>query len=208
VVALGTLPYSEILGGPAAVTLRTISFAPGESSSWHSHPGPVINVVTRGAVTVEDGCGGEEVFTTGQAFEEGSHVHRIKNLGPEATLAYQAIIVPPGGPMIINTPNNERRCGPPRKAVISAVYPNSGPTTGDTLIRVLGRNFQPDSLVRLGGVPLSALTFKSAGELTALRLPGRRNLFPRSRAVGRHDHAAPQCFHATPAQQICARHDH
>ena len=177
-VALGTLPYSEILGGPASVTLRTISFAPGESSLWHSHPGPVINVVTRGTVTVEDGCGGEEVFTIGQAFEEGGHVHRIKNLGAEATLAYQAIIVPPGGPMIINTPNNERRCGPPRKAVISAVYPNSGPTNGDTRIRVLGRNFQPDTLVRLGGVALSALTFKNAGELTGLTPPLAPGTYP------------------------------
>ena len=30
VVAVGTIPHSELLNGPATVTFRTISFAPGE----------------------------------------------------------------------------------------------------------------------------------------------------------------------------------
>jgi len=113
-LGVGTISDSEFLGGPATVTVRTISFAPGEASAWHYHPGPVFNVVTRGTVTVEDACGEQKVFTPGQAFEEGARVHRVNNLGTEATLAYQALMIPAGSPTIVNTPNNERRCGPPR----------------------------------------------------------------------------------------------
>ena len=116
VVAVGTIPHSELLDGPATVTLRTISFAPGEVAAWHYHPGPVFNVVTGGTLNAEDGCGEEGVFTTGQAFEEGGRVHRPKNLGAEAAFVYQTCIVPAGSPLAVNIPGNERRCGPPRSA--------------------------------------------------------------------------------------------
>jgi quercetin dioxygenase-like cupin family protein len=114
IVAVGTIPHSDFLGGPATVTFRTISFAPGEVGAWHYHPGPLFNVVTQGTVTVEDGCGEEQSSTVGQAFEEGARVHRPKNLGSVATFAYQVFIVPQGSPTTVNIPNNERRCGPPR----------------------------------------------------------------------------------------------
>jgi len=55
--------------------------------------------------------------------------------------------------------------------LISAVYPRSGPTGGGTRLRILGRNFQPGSTVRLGGLEVMALKFKSAGELTGLTPP-------------------------------------
>ncbi|CAN5718693.1 hypothetical protein BH18ACI4_BH18ACI4_04170 [soil metagenome] len=107
-------PHFEFLNGPATVTVRTISFAPGDVAAWHYHPGPLFNVVTRGTVTVEDGCGGEQSFTVGQAFEEGGRVHRPKNLGSEATFAYQTFVVPHGEPTTVNIPNNQRLCGPAR----------------------------------------------------------------------------------------------
>jgi quercetin dioxygenase-like cupin family protein len=115
ILGVGTIDDSETLGGPATVTMRTISFAPGEVGAWHYHPGPLFNVVTQGTVTVEDGCRGEESYTPGQGFEEGGRVHRPKNLGSEPTFAYQTFVVPEGNPTTINIPNNERRCGPPRK---------------------------------------------------------------------------------------------
>ena len=114
VVAVGTIPHSELLDAPATVTIRTVSFAPGEVGAWHYHPGSVFNIVTRGTLNVEDGCGEEKVFTTGQAFEEGGPVHRPKNLGTEEALVYQTFIVPAGSPLAVNIPGNERRCGPPR----------------------------------------------------------------------------------------------
>ena len=116
VVAVGNISHVDFLGGPATVTFRTISFAPGEVGAWHYHPGPLFSVVTRGTVTVEDGCGEEQSFTPGQAYEEGGRVHRPKNLGTEDTFAYQVFIVPQGNPTTVNVPNNQRRCGPPRSA--------------------------------------------------------------------------------------------
>ena len=114
VLGAGNIPYSETLDGPATVTVRTISFAPGEVGAWHYHPGPLFNVVTQGTVTVEDGCGGEQSYTVGQAFEEGGRVHRPKNLGGVPTFAYQTFVVPLGSPTTLNIPNNQQMCGPVR----------------------------------------------------------------------------------------------
>lgn len=115
VLGVGNIPHSDVLDGPATVTVRTISFAPGEVGAWHFHPGPLFNVVTQGTVTVEDGCGGEQSFTVGQAFEEGGRVHRPKNLGGVPTFAYQTFVVPLGNPTTVNTPSGQRLCGPVRK---------------------------------------------------------------------------------------------
>src|SRR5678815_554860 len=115
VLGVGNIPYSEVLDGPATVTVRTISFAPGEVGAWHYHPGPLFNVVTQGTVTVEDGCGGEKSYTVGQAFEEGGRVHRPKNIGGVPTFAYQTFVVPLGNPTTFNIPDNQRQCGPVRE---------------------------------------------------------------------------------------------
>lgn len=114
VLGVGNIPHSETLNGPATVTVRTISFAPGEVGAWHYHPGPLFNVVTQGTVTVEDGCGGEQSYTVGQAFEEGGRVHRPKNLGGVPTFAYQTFVIPLGNPTTVNISGNQRQCGPVR----------------------------------------------------------------------------------------------
>jgi hypothetical protein len=72
ILALGTIPDSQLFGGPATVTVRTLTIKPGEVLAWHYHPGYAFNVVKSGTLTVEEGCGGEESLTPGQAFEEMS----------------------------------------------------------------------------------------------------------------------------------------
>jgi quercetin dioxygenase-like cupin family protein len=115
ILAVGTIPHSEFFNGPATVTVRTLTIAPGEVLAWHYHPGYAFNVVKRGTLTAEDGCGGEETIIAGQAFEEvEGRVHRAKNLGTEEVLVYNTFIVPEGSPTTVNIPNNERQCGPPR----------------------------------------------------------------------------------------------
>ena len=115
ILAVGTIPQSELFDSPATVTVRTLTIAPGEQLTWHYHPGYAFSVVKRGVLTTEDGCGGEETLTAGQGFEElDGRVHRAKNLGTEEVLVYNTFIVPEGNPTTINIPNNERRCGPPR----------------------------------------------------------------------------------------------
>jgi len=116
ILAVGTIPQSQLFDGPATVTVRTLTIAPGESLQWHYHPGYAFNVVKSGNLTVEDGCGGEEeTLTPGEAFEEmDGRVHRAKNLSAtEPVVVYNTFIVPQGKPTTRNIPNNERRCGPP-----------------------------------------------------------------------------------------------
>ena len=118
VLAVGTIPHSELFDGPATVTVRTLTIAPGASLAWHYHPGYAFNVVKSGALTVEDGCGGEETLlatdTSNNAFEEmDGRVHRAKNLTTEDVVVYNTFIVPQGKPTTRNIPGNVRRCGPP-----------------------------------------------------------------------------------------------
>src|SRR6185503_4922080 len=90
ILAVGTIQESQLVNGPATVTDRTLTLAPGEVLAWHYHPGYAFNVITSGTLTVEDGCGGDETLRgTGTvsnpanpAFEEtDGRVHRAKNLG-------------------------------------------------------------------------------------------------------------------------------
>ena len=114
ILAVGTIAQSQFFDGPATVTVRTLTIAPGEVLAWHYHPGYAFNVVKSGKLTVEEGCGGEQTLNPGDAFEEmDGHVHRAKNLTTEDVVVYNTFIVPKGQPTTINIPNNERRCGPP-----------------------------------------------------------------------------------------------
>lgn len=116
ILAVGTIPDSQLFNGPATVTVRTLTINPSESLAWHYHPGYAFNVVKSGTLTVEDGCGGElETLTPGQAFEEmEGRVHRAKNLSTtEPVVVYNTFIMPQGKPTTVNIPGNERRCGPP-----------------------------------------------------------------------------------------------
>lgn len=69
-VGTGTIPSSELFNGPADLAVRQITMQPGDVIPWHYHPGRAYVVVKSGTVTETDGCGGAEVFTAGQAFEE------------------------------------------------------------------------------------------------------------------------------------------
>jgi quercetin dioxygenase-like cupin family protein len=114
IIASGTIPLSAIFEGPAMLTARTLTIAPGETLAWHYHPGYAFNAVKSGTLTFEEGCGGSESFSANQAFEElDGHVHRAMNLGATDAIVSNTFIVPQGRPTTVNIPNNERRCGPP-----------------------------------------------------------------------------------------------
>ena len=117
IVAFGTIAHSEVFNGPATVTVRQFVITHGEVLPWHYHPGIVFNVVKRGTLTVEDGCGGEETLLSGQAFEElHGHIHRGKNLTSEDVEVYNTFVIPDGLPTTVNIPGNQRLCGPPTTA--------------------------------------------------------------------------------------------
>jgi hypothetical protein len=121
-LAVGTIPQSQLLDGPATVTDRTLTIKPGEVLAWHYHPGYAFNVVTHGTLTVEDGCGGEEALQStdnpinpaNPSFEEtDGREHIAKNLGTEDVVVYNTFIVPQGRPTTVNIPGNVQQCGPP-----------------------------------------------------------------------------------------------
>jgi hypothetical protein len=50
--------------------------------------------------------------------------------------------------------------------VVSMVYPTSGPSSGGTLVSILGANFQSGATVQFASIPASAVTFTSETNLT------------------------------------------
>ena len=74
------------------------------------HPGFVYNVVRQGTITVEDGCGEVHANSAGQAFETSEgRVHRAYNLGGEDAIESNMFVGPPGRPITVFIPGNERR---------------------------------------------------------------------------------------------------
>ena len=112
---VGTSNHIGLWNGPSTLTARTLQTKAGETTgAWHYHPGYVYNVVRSGAITVEDGCGGAQTYTAGQAFETSTgRVHRAYNLGADDAIESNMFVGPPGRPITVPIPNNEQRCGPP-----------------------------------------------------------------------------------------------
>ncbi len=114
-IGTGTMQYSEAMGGPATLTMRTLTIAPGEVLGWHHHPGiGAYTVVVSGTLTVEDGCGGAAVYSQGQAFlEPPDRIHRGKNLTDANVITAQTILVPLGTPTSVS--HAQRKCGVPQR---------------------------------------------------------------------------------------------
>ncbi len=70
------------------VVVQEITIAPGGTTGWHSHPGPVVVVVKSGALTFVDaelGACTEKTYPAGTAFiDQGQgHVHSAFNRGSQ-----------------------------------------------------------------------------------------------------------------------------
>jgi hypothetical protein len=84
-------------------------FLPGQSTGWHSHPGPSLIFVVAGSVTNydsnADNCAGE-TYSAGSSFidEGGTDVHMLLNAGSvqAETIAFQ--LIPSGQPRRIDEP--------------------------------------------------------------------------------------------------------
>ena len=86
--------------------------APGGSTGWHSHPGPVVVLIKSGALTFYDNedpsCTGR-TYVAGQAFIDSGqgHVHIARNESTSQNLELWATYfdVPPGGAFRIDVSN-------------------------------------------------------------------------------------------------------
>ena len=91
--------------GPLDFVTQQITIAPGGTTGWHSHPGPVLVTVKSGALTLvyadDPTCAGR-TYTAGQSFvDRGDEtVHTALNLGTEPVELWGTYLVPgaPGAP--------------------------------------------------------------------------------------------------------------
>jgi quercetin dioxygenase-like cupin family protein len=117
-VVTGTFdPLNVKKSGEARVTVKTkedvdiatatATIAPGGTTGWHSHLGPVFVVVTKGALTVYNAPKCQpQVYLAGEGFVEPSpeQVHMLRNEGAEIAEVVATFIIPVGAVRRIDEP--------------------------------------------------------------------------------------------------------
>ncbi|USX54879.1 cupin [Lentzea sp. HUAS12] len=100
--------FDHVLGDTQYV-LREITIAPGGSTGWHYHPGPVQGVVAKGVLTHhESDCSVDGVYRPGQVITEDSgsgYVHLGRNLTGAPLVLEVLYRNPVGHPLAVSTPN-------------------------------------------------------------------------------------------------------
>ena len=92
--------------GPVDVAVVHVTFQPGGTLGWHSHPGATFVMVKTGTVTRvnADGCTSENVSAGQGFFEDPNAVHVALNKTSEPAETYVTFIVPVGAPLRIDEP--------------------------------------------------------------------------------------------------------
>jgi quercetin dioxygenase-like cupin family protein len=91
--------------------MQQIVIAPGGSTGWHSHPGPVVVLIKSGQMSFyssDDPTCTVRTYSAGQAFVDSGqgHVHIARNEGNVNLELWATYFdVPPGGPFRIDAPN-------------------------------------------------------------------------------------------------------
>ncbi|WP_394618505.1 cupin [Lentzea sp. JNUCC 0626] len=95
--------------GDTQYVLREITIAPGDSTGWHYHPGPVKGVVTKGVLTHNDSdCSIDGVYRPGGFISESSgtsYVHIGRNLGSSPLVLEVLYQNPVGSALAVSMPN-------------------------------------------------------------------------------------------------------
>ena len=110
--------HTVVSNAPSAgeVVVQEITIAPGGSTGWHSHPGPVIVVVKAGTLTYVREAGGKCVetdYSAGTAFVDSGqgHVHTALNFGTENIVLLATYLdVPAGTSPRIDVPTAPSAC--------------------------------------------------------------------------------------------------
>jgi quercetin dioxygenase-like cupin family protein len=100
--------------------VQEITFGPGSSSGWHTHPGVVLVTVKSGTLTRYHSDCSSDTVSAGQTFFEtggitagfldrglslGGHAGVVRNEGTVPVVVYVTYIVPTGAPLRIDRPN-------------------------------------------------------------------------------------------------------
>jgi hypothetical protein len=88
--------------------LQHVRLSPGQSTGWHTHPGPNIVIFAAGSGTLTDEHCHATSFGTNQAFATGLRVHRLV-AGPEGADTYTYYLLP-GHATVLRTDANPPRC--------------------------------------------------------------------------------------------------
>ncbi|MFM9552630.1 cupin domain-containing protein [Streptomyces caniscabiei] len=95
--------------GSTTYTLKQITIAPGGSTGWHYHDGPLYAVVEKGTLTHSDAdCATDGVYSAGAFIDEMSganHVHIGRNLGTTPLVLDALYVDPVGDPLSVSAPN-------------------------------------------------------------------------------------------------------
>ena len=90
-------------------------FTPGETTGWHSHPGPSLIIVVAGTITNYDSdqkhCAGVS-YSKGESFVDsgGSDVHTLVNRGTENAETIAVQFIPNGQPRRVDQPAEPANC--------------------------------------------------------------------------------------------------
>jgi hypothetical protein len=91
------------------IVVASVSIAPGGSSGWHKHPGPVMVVVKSGTVTFYNGddptCAAHPHPAGTSFIESGGDVGMARNEGTDPASVVATYFVPAGSPPRIDAPS-------------------------------------------------------------------------------------------------------
>ena len=90
----------------ASFTVAHLTFAPGGTTGWHVHPGPVLVTVISGSVTKFSADCTAQTYTAGQAFVENGPAdeNMVRNDGSADAQTIVTFLTPPGAPIREDTP--------------------------------------------------------------------------------------------------------
>ena len=95
------------------MVVRTHEYAPGSTTGWHTHPGPVFITVTEGKVTfyeADDPTCTPKVVSAGEGYVDTGHGHVGRNESDQPAKDVTVIIAPVGLPFRGELPAPGRYC--------------------------------------------------------------------------------------------------
>ena len=96
------------------IVVRTHDYAPGGSTGWHTHPGPVFITVLQGSVTFyerDDPTCTPKVVYAGEGYVDTGHGHYGRNEGGQPAKDVTVILAPVGQPFRGELPAPSPYCG-------------------------------------------------------------------------------------------------
>jgi len=99
---------------PVDIVVRTHDYAPGGSTGWHTHPGPVFITVLEGSVTfyeADDPTCTPKVVYANEGYVDTGHGHYGRNESGQPAKDVTVILAPVGQPFRGELPAPSPYCG-------------------------------------------------------------------------------------------------